>query len=148
MTTAFLPLLDIDDDTSSRMGRPVGTTTERPGPRVKLFVSDEPTPCQSVDQDDIEMWFGNEIGGRDLAVMACQACPFRGRCSYNAVAVRATHGIWGGIELPGDRARRLTPVYERLLLQFEERRQIEIGNVAVEPLAADEHFMRRREPAA
>ena len=129
MTTAFLPLLDIDDDTSSRMGRPVGTTTERPGPRVKLFVSDEPTPCQSVDQDDIEMWFGNEIGGRDLAVMACQACPFRGRCSYNAVAVRATHGIWGGIEL-------------------EERRQVEVGDVPVEPLAADEHFMRRRQPAA
>ena len=149
MTTAFLPLLDVDDDdTSYRLGRPVGAPTEHRGPRVKLFVSDEPTPCQSVDQNDIEMWFGNEIGGRDLAVMACQACPFRGRCSYNAVAVRATHGIWGGIELPGDRARRLTPVYERLLRQFEERRQAEIGDVPVEPLAADEHFLRRRQPAA
>ena len=71
----------------------------------------------------------------------------RGRCSYNAVAVRATHGIWVASNCPGPRPPG-SPVYERLLRQFEERRQIEIGNVAVEPLAADEHFLRRREPAA
>ena len=94
------------------------------------------------------MWFGDAVGGRDRAVTACQGCPFRGRCSYNAVAARATHGIWGGIELPGDRAQRLVPVYRRLLRQFEERRQAEIGTAAVVPLTADDHFLRRRTSAA
>ncbi|MDQ1247903.1 MAG: WhiB family transcriptional regulator, redox-sensing transcriptional regulator [Actinomycetota bacterium] len=138
-----------DDETSSYRGRPVGAATDYcRGPKVKLFVTDDPTPCQSVGENDVDMWFGEAIGGRDRAVMACQTCPFRGRCSYNAVAARATHGIWGGIELPGDRAQRLIPVYQRLLAQFEDRRHAEIGSAPVVELSAEDHFLRRRSTAA
>lgn len=151
MTTAFLPSRQINDELVQQPdlgGRRPGAVGECRGPQVKLFVPDETTPCQQGDVDDMDLWFGNEIGGRDLAVMACQTCPFRGRCSYNAVAVRATHGIWGGVELPGDKAQRLVPAYQRLLRQFEERRHVEIGDVDVTPLTADSLYLRRREPAA
>jgi hypothetical protein len=34
----------------------------------------------------------------------------------------ATHGIWGGVILPGDYPRQLKAVYARLAAQFERRR--------------------------
>jgi WhiB family redox-sensing transcriptional regulator len=135
-----------------RRGQPSGPLAIlRGAPRARLFVFDEPTPCQSEDADDRELWFADPTrpGGvqeRELAVMACQACPFRGRCAYNAVAVRATHGVWAGVELPGDKARLLTVAYARLLRQFEERRQVEIGSAPVDPLTAEDHFLRRPAP--
>lgn len=58
----------------------------------------------------------------------CLDCPFLGRCGYNAVVSRATHGVWGGHVLPGDKPGELEPIYASLLAQFEARRAIELGN--------------------
>ena len=74
---------------------------------------------------------------------ACGECPFRGRCAYNAVGAGATHGVWGGIELPGDRPMLLQTAYARLLSRFEERRAIEVGSAYVAPLTDDGHYRRR-----
>ena len=74
----------------------------------------------------------------------------RGRCAYNAVASGATHGVWAGIELPGDRPKRLAAYYALLLAKFEERRAEEIGEQPVTELRPDEHYRRspRRAPHA
>jgi WhiB family redox-sensing transcriptional regulator len=50
------------------------------------------------------------------------------------VATGATHGIWGGVILPGDYPQQLKPVYARLAEQFEQRRLAELGDVPVAPL--------------
>jgi WhiB family transcriptional regulator, redox-sensing transcriptional regulator len=52
------------------------------------------------------------------------------------VATGATHGIWGGVILPGDYPQQLQPVYARLAAQFEQRRHIELGDIPVAPLPA------------
>jgi len=61
----------------------------------------------------------------------CATCPFMGRCGYNAVATGATHGVWGGMVLPGQFPIRLAPIYAALLEQFEQRRISEVGDVPV-----------------
>lgn len=68
------------------------------------------------------------------AIKRCNDCPFRGRCGYNAVATGATHGIWGGVILPGAQPKALKPVYARLAAQFEQRRRTELGDIRVAPL--------------
>jgi WhiB family redox-sensing transcriptional regulator len=74
-------------------------------------------------------------------------CPFLGRCGYNAVVSRATHGVWGGEVLPGDYMDELLPIYERLLAQFEERLEAELGNTPAPPMP-DLTAVRRRRRAA
>lgn len=63
------------------------------------------------------------------AAALCQTCSFRGRCGYNAIAVGATHGTWGGITLPGDYPAKLAPIYTHLAEQFQQRRRAEIGDM-------------------
>jgi WhiB family redox-sensing transcriptional regulator len=50
------------------------------------------------------------------------------------VATGATHGVWGGVILPGAQPRQLKPLYARLAAQFEQRRQAELGDLQVAPL--------------
>jgi WhiB family transcriptional regulator, redox-sensing transcriptional regulator len=95
----------------------------------RLFHTSEPTPCGSSAASG-DLWF-SPFKDRIHAVRSCQACPFIGRCGHNAVAVRATHGVWGGIALPGDYPERLAPIYRHLLRQFEHRRTAELGDITV-----------------
>jgi WhiB family redox-sensing transcriptional regulator len=95
---------------------------------VRLFNTEQDLACR----EDPELFFNPNRKSR--AVARCAECPFRGRCSYNAVASGATHGIWGGVSLPGHYPAQLALVYARLAEQFEARRQGEIGDVAVAPL--------------
>lgn len=95
---------------------------------VRLFQTSHDLPCQ----EDPELFFDPRRKHR--AIRRCAACPFRGRCGYNAVATGATHGIWGGVILPGDYPQQLKPVYELLAAQFEQRRQTELGDIPVAPL--------------
>lgn len=107
----------------------------------RLFHTSEPTPCSGSPRNG-DLWF-SPFKDRIHAVRACQACPFIGRCGYNAVAVRATHGVWGGITLPGDYPEQLEPLYRQLLQQFEHRRTVELGGLAI-PARPDPNARRRR----
>jgi WhiB family transcriptional regulator, redox-sensing transcriptional regulator len=114
----------------------------------RLYRTDEPTPCSdSLGHGDL--WF-SPFKDRIHAVRACQSCPFIGRCGYNAVAVRATHGVWGGITLPGGSPERLEPIYRQLLQQFEQRRSFELGDlvVPVRPSADPRRRAASSRPAA
>ena len=71
----------------------------------RLFETDAATPCRVMDS---ELWF-SPFRDRERAAKHCMACPFLGRCGYNAVASRATHGVWGGQVLPGDFPGLLDP---------------------------------------
>lgn len=107
---------------------------------VRLFHTDEQLACQQ----DPDLFFDSET--KREARMFCADCPFRGRCGYNAVAMGATHGVWGGINLPGDIPNRLRPVYARLAAQFDERRRVELGDVSVAPLPDDDEDDRPVSP--
>jgi WhiB family redox-sensing transcriptional regulator len=95
---------------------------------VRLFQTSHQLPCQQ----DPDLFFDSRRMRK--AAKRCTDCPFRGRCGYNAVAMGATHGIWGGVILPGDYPQQLRPVYARLIAQFEERRRIEVGDLPVAAL--------------
>jgi len=99
-------------------------------PKVRLYYTDQPTRCA----DDPELFFDARAHRRAIAI--CQTCPFRGRCGYNAVAVGATHGIWGGIMLPGDYPHKLAPIYAQLREQFNQRRDQELRHTNTSPAAA------------
>ena len=109
-------------------GRLFATTAMRA--KVRLYYTEHPTPCA----DDPEAFFDARAHRRAIAI--CQTCPFRGRCGYNAVAVGATHGIWGGIMLPGDYPHKLAPIYAQLREQFNQRRDEELGDITTSPTAA------------
>jgi WhiB family transcriptional regulator, redox-sensing transcriptional regulator len=110
----------------------------------RLYRTDEPTACSdSLGYGDL--WF-SPFKDRIHAVRACQSCPFIGRCGYNAVAVRATHGVWGGVALPGDYPDLLTPLYRQLLEQFEHRRSVELGAMSA-PVRPSVEARRRAAPA-
>jgi WhiB family transcriptional regulator, redox-sensing transcriptional regulator len=94
----------------------------------RLFHTKRQLPCH----DDPDLFFNARK--RRQAISKCGDCPFRGRCGYNAVTMGATHGIWGGVILPGDYPRQLKPVYARLADQFEQRRRVELGDIPVAPL--------------
>jgi WhiB family redox-sensing transcriptional regulator len=95
---------------------------------VRLFHTKRHLACH----EDPDLFFNARK--RRQAISKCDDCPFRGRCGYNAVAMGATHGIWGGVILPGDYPRQLKPVYARLADQFEQRRRVELGDSPVAPL--------------
>ena len=105
----------------------------------RLFETDEDTPCRVSTAGDL--WF-SPFRDRERAARQCLQCPFLGRCGYNAVASRATHGVWGGEILPGDKPAELEPIYARLLAQFEERRLAELGDAPAPPVP--DHTVRRR----
>jgi hypothetical protein len=63
-------------------------------------------------------------------------------CAYNAVAARATHGVWAGEILPGDKPAELEPIYARLLARYERRRTAELGGTP--PIAVPGSQARRR----
>jgi hypothetical protein len=105
----------------------------------RLFETDEDTPCRVSTAGDL--WF-SPFRDRERAARQCRQCPFLGRCGYNAVASRATHGVWGGEILPGDKPSELEPIYARLLAQFEQRRSVELGDAPAPPIPA--YRMRRR----
>ncbi|HEX3732348.1 MAG TPA: WhiB family transcriptional regulator [Mycobacteriales bacterium] len=90
--------------------------------RGRLFQTHEPVPCAA----DPDKFFDPRTQRR--AVDRCGACPFRGRCGYNAVVTGATHGIWGGVIFPGDYPGKLAPIYARLLEQFNQRCRAELGS--------------------
>lgn len=111
---------------SARTARPSDSSRLRA--EVRLFHTEQDLACR----EEPELFFNQNR--RSRAVARCAECPFRGRCSYNAVASGATHGIWGGMSLPGLYPTQLAVVYKRLAEQFEARRSGEIGDVAVAPL--------------
>jgi WhiB family transcriptional regulator, redox-sensing transcriptional regulator len=98
--------------------------------QVRLFHTSHDLACF----EDPDLFFDPRQKRR--AIAQCADCPFRGRCSYNAVAMGATHGIWGGVILPGDYPQQLKAVYARLAAQFEQRRHTELGDIPVAPLPA------------
>jgi transcription factor WhiB len=110
----------------------------------RLFRTDAQTPCHFQDPGR-DLWF-SPFRDRERAARQCLGCPFLGRCGYNAVASRATHGVWGGEVLPGDKPAELEPIYARLLVQFQDRRAIELGDAPAPPLP--NHTARRRRRAA
>jgi Transcription factor WhiB len=59
----------------------------------RLFETEAATPCRV--NTDGDLWF-SPFRDRIRAARQCQGCPFVGRCGYNAVVSRATHGVWGG----------------------------------------------------
>lgn len=93
--------------------------------KVRLFYTDQPTPCV----DDPEAFFNASAHRR--AAAQCGTCPFRGRCGYNAVAVGATHGVWGGMILPGNYPSKLAPIYAQLREQFNQRSRRELGHIPI-----------------
>ncbi|MGE2817916.1 WhiB family transcriptional regulator [Mycobacterium heidelbergense] len=95
---------------------------------VRLFQTSQDLACQ----EDPELFFNPRTKHR--AIRRCAECPFRGRCGYNAVATGATHGVWGGVILPGAKPKELRPIYAHLAAQFEQRRQTELGDLQVAPL--------------
>jgi len=105
------------------------------------FETEEPTPCRTAE--DTELWF-SPFRDRVRAARACKACPFIGRCGYNAVLGREQYGVWAGIALPGSAStpEKLESAYILLLAQFERRRQIELGDLQV-PLPST-NVRRRR----
>ena len=109
----------------------------------RLFHTSEPTPCSGSPRNG-DLWF-SPFKDRIHAVRACQACPFLGRCGYNAVAAHEEYGVWGGLSLPGDRAtpELLEKAYRYLLAQFEHRRVAELGDLAV-PVRPVPNARRRR----
>ncbi len=115
----------------------------------RLYETEAQTPCRvhtAVTQGSRlgrDLWF-SPFRDREQAARMCQACPFLGRCGYNAVVSRATHGVWGGEVLPGDKPVDLEPIYARLLAQFEARRPIELGNAPAPSLPAASPRRRAR----
>lgn len=122
MTTALTP--SADNPTTG--ARPFTSFQMRAD--VRLFQTSQHLACQ----EDPELFFNPRTKHR--AIKRCNDCPFRGRCGYNAVATGATHGIWGGVILPGAQPKALKPVYARLAAQFEQRRRTELGDIRVAPL--------------
>lgn len=94
----------------------------------RLFHTNQDLPCSK----NPDLFFDPHQKRR--AIAQCAHCPFRGRCGYNAVATGATHGIWGGIILPGDYPKQLRRVYAQLAAQFEQRRSAELGKAPAAPL--------------
>jgi WhiB family redox-sensing transcriptional regulator len=114
--------------------------------QARLFETEAATPCRVGSDADKDLWF-SPFRDRERAARRCLDCPFLGRCGYNAVATRATHGVWGGEVFPGDFAEDLEPIYTRLLEQFERRRDIELGDTPA-PALPDITAIRRRRRAA
>jgi len=110
----------------------------------RLFETEAATPCRV--NTDGDLWF-SPFRDKIQAARQCRLCPFLGRCGYNAVASRATHGVWGGQVLPGDKPAELEPVYARLLAQFEARHAIELGDAPAPAMPSDSP-RRRRRPAS
>ncbi len=149
MTAPTLPNLDADTDVDSEVTtrRRVPTAAEMRLPKADLFRPPTPPPCSESELwvRDPDAWFHDGRYSRTIreaAIEVCADCPFRGRCAFNAVASGATHGVWAGIELPGDRPKKLAAYYALLLAKFEERRAEEIGEQPVTKLSADDHYRR------
>lgn len=121
MTIALAPVAD-----TRANARPFASFQMRAD--VRLFQTSQELACR----EDPEMFFNPRTKHR--AIKRCNECPFRGRCGYNAVATGATHGIWGGVMLPGCFPQELKLIYARLAAQFEQRRQAELGDLRVAPL--------------
>lgn len=113
----------------------------------RLFHTDAVTPCRNGPDAERDLWF-SPFRDREQAARQCLECPFLGRCGYNAVTSRATHGVWAGEVLPGDFPALLKPIYERLLAQFEQRRSIELGQTPPRPRPDVDTRRRRRRPTA
>lgn len=135
MTDIGLDAADAQGDATAvaRGGYQVmGFCAEMRMPKAELFRPAQPPPCSESELwvAEGDAWFHDGRYARtvrEAAIEVCADCPFRGRCAYNAVASGATHGVWAGIELPGDRPKRLAAYYALLLAKFEERRAEEIG---------------------
>jgi WhiB family redox-sensing transcriptional regulator len=121
MTTALTPSAD-----NPTVARPFASFKLRAD--VRLFNTSQDLACK----EDPELFF--DARRRHRAIKRCAECPFLGRCGYNAVATGATHGVWGGVILPGDYPQELKPLYAFLAAQFEQRRRDELGDIRVAPL--------------
>lgn len=61
-----------------------------------------PVPCIGRDE-----WISESVEDRVEAVEACTYCAVIDQCSATAKAIKATSGVWAGIDLePGARRRR------------------------------------------
>src|ERR1700741_5274695 len=77
---------------SAALARPFASFAMRA--EVRLFYTSRDLACA----EDPDLFFNPHK--KQTAIAFCGGCPFRGRCGYNAVAMGATHGIWGGVMLP------------------------------------------------
>jgi WhiB family redox-sensing transcriptional regulator len=110
----------------------------------RLFETEAVTPCRrETTSYGRDLWF-SPFRDREQAARMCQECPFLGRCGYNAVVSRATHGVWGGHVLPGDKPGELEPVYDCLLEQFEARRAVELGHAPAPEMSSASPRRRAR----
>ena len=109
------------------------------------FETEGPTPCRTAE--NTELWF-SPFKDRVHAVRQCKACPFIGRCGYNAVAAREEYGVWGGLSLPGDKSNPelLEAAYQYLLAQFERRRSLELPGLPAPAMPSS--AVRRRRASA
>ncbi len=92
-----------------------------------------PTPCRTPIVGARDPWF-SQFRDRRNAAAACLDCPFLGRCGFNAVVLAATHGVWGGVSLPGTAPAELAAAYTTLLRQYEQRRGIELAGTDAPPV--------------
>ncbi|MCV7191369.1 WhiB family transcriptional regulator [Mycolicibacterium brumae] len=114
----------------------------------RTFVSTQRTPCQAKPPAESDaLWFAVDTKYRRAEKM-CSSCPFIGRCAYNAVVSRATHGVWAGQVLPGDKLTALEPIYERFLEIFKSRAAVELGGAPLPPLPDVASTRRSRRGAA
>ena len=90
----------------------------------RIYQSDQSRPCDR----NPDLFFNPET--RRKAIAQCRGCHFLGRCGYNAAVIGSTHGVWGGMMLPGNYPRKLEACYDALLRQFEQRRRIELPHEA------------------
>lgn len=135
--------VETSDNSLPAAARLSGLAGNLPGsPVTRLFETDEPRPCTVTKPGpDNDLWFSTNRS-RNRAAKLCRRCPFIGRCGFNAVASRATHGVWGGVVFPGDHTHKLERIYVELLDQFERRRPIELGHAPL-PAVPDPVAYRR-----
>ncbi len=139
-------------NSDSRAARPRARTGPRrrcpPGCRYPAQQRFQASAVHKIALIDHELvWLLDTHQSRPLRARQCRQCPFLGRCGYNAVLSRATHGVWGGKVLPGDKPAELERIYARLLEQFERRTPIELADAPV-PQLPDVTARRRRRAAA
>jgi hypothetical protein len=74
----------------------------------RLFLTEASTRAWTTSA---AMTCGSPRTGTGSRLLGAALMPISGRCGYNAVISRATHGVWGGQVLPGDKPAELEPIY-------------------------------------
>jgi Transcription factor WhiB len=61
---------------------------------LSLTRRDKRPPCTH----DPDRWTSDDRWQRDSAVRSCQSCPLIAPCVDYANQIKATHGVWGGVD--------------------------------------------------